>query len=196
MTVETARDLFEYRLQEIYYVETELDETLDTLADDIMVDALDDVQKTECRHELREAIETQRSRTTDHVERLEAVFEALDSEPEPRRMAMFDRWIDEKERFNNVVLNDELRPPFYLGVTMTLERMEITVYEGLIQFAELLDLPEGITDSLETNLTEDREMLQRLDSIAESEAFEELLSASADRSREFSARHGGEFDFA
>lgn len=180
MNVETLHDLFTYRLQSAYYVETELVDVLDELAAAVSVDALDEVTDPSLRDELRDIFETHREETTDHVKRLETAFEVVDRQPETRTVPTLDGVVDESQRFNNLVLNDALRLPYYLDVAATVEELEIRLYDRLVRLAEALELPEEATDELEATLSEEREVLERLESLDDSDemaaAFDELAA--------------------
>ena len=86
MAVETLDDLFEYQLQSIYYVETEL------------ADALDELQTSATNGQLVEAFAAHRDETKRHVERLEEVFAALGVPAETRNVPSVDGLREESGR--------------------------------------------------------------------------------------------------
>ncbi|WP_224270487.1 ferritin-like domain-containing protein [Haloprofundus salinisoli] len=182
MNIETLHDLFTYRLQSAYAVETELVDVLDELATAADVDALDDVADSSVRADLLDAFETHREETETHVERVETVFEVIERRPETRDVPMLDGLVDETQRFNNIVLNDALRVPYYLNAAATAEELEIRLYDQLLELAAALDLPEEATDALEANRSDDQEALDRLEALAAADeltaAFEELAAQS------------------
>ncbi len=192
-------DAFALELQRLYGLERELRTELDTLRGDVAIDSLDMVLLEECRIELGNRLEAHREETDTHVERLESVFEALDREPTAGPTPELDGWVRDKERFNNVILNDELRPIYYLTATLKLEEIERTAYESALAAGSGLDssaLPadrDALLKPLETTLEEEVAMLEDLESIADSESVSQLLDAStpdwANRTAFYRARH-------
>lgn len=177
----TIPDAFTIELQRVYYLERELVSALDALTSDISIDALDDLQETDCRKRLQDRIEIHRDATESHLERLEWVFNAIDEDPNARHAPELDGWIADKEQFNNVILNDKLRPLYYLDATMKLEEIERSAYEPVLALAKQLENEDEIEDivgSIEQNFEEEREMLDALESLADSESVEMLLETS------------------
>lgn len=166
MNVEDLGDLFEYELQGIYYVETELVDGLRLLAEQMEVDTLDETSDADFRDAVRETLMDHRRQTETHAERLEAGFDHFGREPRPRAVPALDGLFTEKERFNNVVLNDAARPLFYLDVAMKVEQLELRCYESLLRFADSLDLPSEVVEGLEANRDEDERTFRRLQELA------------------------------
>ena len=163
MNVETTRDLFEYELRGAYYLETELVEALDRLADEAEIDALDYLPEKEKKRAVGDLFADHSEESERHVQRLEAVFRALDLDPEAREDAVTDGVIRDKELFNNVILNDELRCVYYLRTAKNAELAEISTYEGLLRLAEQLDLDDEVIEDLEANLADERRQLDELE---------------------------------
>ncbi len=177
----TTLDAFTIELQRLYYLERELVSDLDTLTSDVSIDTLDDFQVTGCRKQLQDRVERHRDETESHIEHLEEVFDAIDEEPNARHAPELDGWIADKEQFNNVILNDKLRPLYYLDAAKKLEEIERSAYEPVRALATRLeneDEIEGVVDSIEHNIEEEREMLDDLESLADSEAVGTLLETS------------------
>ncbi|XVH31240.1 ferritin-like domain-containing protein [Haloferacaceae archaeon DSL9] len=181
MNVETLDDLYAHRLAGLYSVETTLPETLDKLEEDATTASLDGEADDGLREALVEAVRSHRDETERHAERIETAFEAIQQDRTTRDVPAFDGLVDEKERFNNVVLNDELRPLYYLGFLMQLEQHEILAYESALTLAGALDVNAGATDPLEETLEEERAMFERLEALAESEETTRLLDAAETR---------------
>lgn len=167
MDVDTTRDLFEYELRGAYYLETELVEALDQLADEAEIDALDSLPEKEKKRALSDLFADHGEESQRHVQRLEAVFRALDLEPEAREDPVTDGVIRDKELFNNVILNDELRGVYYLRTAKNAELAEISTYEGLLRLAEQLDLDGEVIEDLEANLADERRQLDELETHTE-----------------------------
>lgn len=175
--VETARDLFVFELEGMYYVETELVEQLGELHEEAATDALDGAAEEGIREQFRELLAEHRSETEEHVERLERVFDAIGQQPGARESTTLGGLVQEKERFTNVLLNDELRNLYYLGAAVKTERIEISGYEALLQLAGALDLPDEVTELLEANLQDERQALENLQELRESDDASTMLEA-------------------
>lgn len=180
-TTATPHDALATELERLYYIEQELCDELETLADDVAIDTLDDSGVTACREQLRDLIEGHCDETHRHCDRIEDAFEALGEEPATRRVPEFDGLIADKEKFNNVVLNDELRPLYYVETALQLEALECTVYETAMALASALEgeAGDGVVDALRPNYDDERAMRTDLESIADGDAVETLLAASS-----------------
>lgn len=178
MNVETIEDLFRRELLRAYSIETRLVEELAALQDDVDREALDSQRNTAPRENLQELLTEHLSQTEEHVVRLENAFEELDQQAEVRSTPALDGIVEEKERFNNVVLNDEVRPVYYLGTAEEIESVEITVYERLVRLAEHLDVPDSVIEALEANLGDEVETRDDLQVLAGSDDVASLIDES------------------
>ena len=174
MNIETLRDLFVYELSGLYCTERTLAERLDQFADETAVNSLDEASDGELRDALSEAFAEHRDETETHVERLERVFESVDHRPEERAVPALDGLAGETERLSNVVLNDAVRPLFYLDAGSKVERLEIRTYESMIETAEALGIPDDAVEALEANLRDERDALAELEYLSESSTVESL----------------------
>ncbi|UPM45078.1 YciE/YciF ferroxidase family protein [Halocatena salina] len=178
---DTTHDAFTTGLQRLYYLEQELVAALDVLATDVSIDTLDDLGETNCRKELQHRVEAHRDETRSHIDRLEAVFDTIDEQPSVRHAPSLDGWIADKEQFNNVILNDKLRPLYFLDASKKLEEIERSAYEPVLMLAERLENEnkvEGIVEKIAQNAEEEQEMLDDLESLAGKESIETLLETS------------------
>jgi len=164
MDIETLADLYTHRLETIYSVELEQREILSQLEDDVATDALDTSGDDTLRTELRSLIEAHREQTETQIDRLETVFERLGRRPNTREAPAIRGLLDEKERFNNVILNDALRPAYYIEFMKLVERTEIIAYDSLLRIAEQLEVGDEATDLLEASLDEEEDTFDELDS--------------------------------
>ena len=164
MAIETLDDLFEYQLQGIYYVETEL------------VDALDEMQTSATNGQLVEAFADHRDETKRHVERLEEVFAALGVPAETRSVPSVDGLREEKRTFDAEARDTDLQNVFYAQAGRKAEQLEITAYEGLLDLADRLDASAEVVDLLEQNWREEQAALEKLEGISGSSEFESLIS--------------------
>ncbi len=180
MNVENPRDLFEVELRKAYSIETRLVDELAVLADDVAADSLDDTRIRAVHDAFGDLLGTHREETEEHVDRLEDAFAALDRQPEGRSIPALEGLIEEKELFNNVVLNDGVRPLYYLGAARQIEHLELVTYDRLLGLAAHLDVPEAVTDALAANRQEEEAALRDLESLADGDDIESLLDAMAD----------------
>lgn len=164
MNVETLQDLFEYQLENMYYVENEL------------LDALDEIASETSEQELQGGFEEHKEETQEHVERLEAVFQVLGREPDQRESPVMEGLIEANEEFLDAAESEEVKDLHFLGAGMKTERIEITGYEGLIQLAEQLDMGDEVTGPLQQNLEEEKETLEELESMSDEETIEQIAS--------------------
>lgn len=180
MNIEDAGDLFFYELKAAYYVETRVREELAEMADQANVETLDEQSDASFREDVSGVFSSHRDQTETHVERLEEVFDSLDRQPETHEVPAVDELFAEKERFNNVVLNDAARPIYYLDVGAKVEQFEVQSYDSLLRLASALELDDGVVENLRANREEDDEVRRRVTELAESEGAEEVLAYLAD----------------
>lgn len=162
MNVETPSDLFEFQLEDMYYVENEL------------VDVLDEAASESGDEEIRDGFEQHREETREHVERLERAFEALDRRPGERESPVLDGLVDAHEEFSDAAGSQDVTDLYLLGAGVKTERFEINAYEGLLELAEHLDLGEEVTRPLEQNLEDERETLVTLEEKTQGQKVEEI----------------------
>ncbi|WP_227353636.1 YciE/YciF ferroxidase family protein [Haladaptatus salinisoli] len=182
MNIETLYDLFVHELRGMYYVETRLVDELPALADNAMVDSLDDTTPTEFIESVSDAFAEHATETESQVDRLDDVFETLPFQPDTREreVAALDGLLREVEQFDHIILNDALRNPFYLDAAAKVEQLEIKGYENLLQLADALDLAGDATDPLEENLDEERDALSTLEDLSTGEQMESILGDLGD----------------
>lgn len=167
MPIETLRDLFEYELEGMYYVENELVDRLSVMADEVTSD------------EIRKGFADHERETEEHVQRLERVFDEMGIEPAMREDAALDGLLEQKHRFDDEVRDDELRNLYYVGAGIKTEKMEVTAYDSLVRTARQLDLSDDVTDLLEQNRDEDEKAAGELETMAGGSTIKDLLSRLA-----------------
>lgn len=177
MNIESPRHLFVTELRRAYATEEQLADELSTLVEDTQVDALDGTGQRELSDALEEVLSDHLEATKRHRERLEGSFDALGETVETRSTPALDGVVEEKERFNNVVLADELRPLFYLGTAREIAYVELTGYDRLLGLVDHLDVPGEVVEALEQNRDEERKTLERLETLAGGEEADALLDA-------------------
>lgn len=154
MTLNTLEDLFDHQLRAAYTVENRLVDTLSEMASQV-----DD-------EELADGFGQHEGETMRHVERVEEVFEARGLTPEETEVPLFDGLMEEKRMFDEQLGEEGLRDVFYAQAGMKTERIELTMYEGLLLLADQLDLGDEVTDPLEENRDEEEKTLKKLKGMA------------------------------
>lgn len=168
MTVEDLHDKFVYELQEMYYIENQLVDVLDRLANDV------------ANEDLRMGFERHRDQTRTQAERLEEVFDIVGETPEERPSLVFDALLEEREQFFEQATGDEdMRDLYDLGAGVKTEHLEIAGYEGLIQMARKLDLQDDVGDLLNENLDEEQQTKKQLKSMGEDSTVRKLFARLA-----------------
>lgn len=162
-SIETLHDLFVDELRGAYYVETQLDDELDQMA---MRASNDKISQGFADH---------RDETRRQIERLESAFAALDLPPEQRQSPVLDALVEERERFEGLIEDDDLLDIVYLGAGMKTERIEMTMYEGLLMNARKLDLPDDVTDPLDENHDEEKRTFEELRALSGGSELKSLL---------------------
>ena len=131
-----------------------------------LVDALDEMSWLATTDNLSAGFAIHRTETETQVERIEEAFEALGEEPTRRDDPVADGLLEERERFDARVGNDDLRNGHYLNAAMKTERIEMTSYEGLLMTAEKAGLGEEVTDPLADNLEQEERTFRKLQGLS------------------------------
>ncbi|WP_440766670.1 YciE/YciF ferroxidase family protein [Natronorubrum sp. DTA7] len=209
----TPRDALTAQLERLYYIEQTLQSALRTLSTDVSIDSLDDLRALECREQLQYVVDDHREESERHLERIERAFDALGVAPDTRRVPELDGLLADKEAFNNVVLNDAIRPLYYIQTVLQLETIECTAYETTVALATELEAGDAsetsrtddeatddeapgaaaaVVDALQDSYDDERRVRTEIESLLDGEAVETLLEAhpvdeasreSLDRSR-------------
>jgi precorrin-6B methylase 2 len=90
MAVNSAQELFEHELEDIYYAEHEL------------LDVLDELAEQTDHEEIARAFEEHREETEGHIERVERVFEMIGEPPEEEECEGIQGLIEEHETFVDI----------------------------------------------------------------------------------------------
>jgi ferritin-like metal-binding protein YciE len=162
MTVDSTEDLFLDGLQELYYTEQRLADTLEMHAAEVQ-DA-----------DLSQALSEHQDETQQHVERLEQVFEQLDEDATARTDPVLSAMIDEHEAF--AAANDgDVLDRYDVAHAQKVEHYEIAAYGSLTSLASELGYDEA-SDTLAETLHEEEDALEALSTVGEQ--FDETQVAS------------------
>jgi ferritin-like metal-binding protein YciE len=148
---ETAKELFEHELRDIYDAELKL-----VRATERMAKKVDDPG-------LKRSFQEHSQVTKGQVRRLEKVFDLVGRKPRRERCKGIDGLIEE---FTTFVKEEDATPEvidvFASVAAGKVEHYEIAAYQGLIQLAIQLGIEEGVT-LLEETLAEEIETSQKLE---------------------------------
>ena len=152
--MQTMDDLFYALLQDVYFAEKELLRVLPELA-----------QKS-TNETLRMAFRDHEDETSDHVERLERVFEVIGKEPQGRTSGAMTAIIAEGRHIIDEVGDEAVRDAGLVAAARAAEHYEIARYATLLAWAEHLGEDE-IVELLSETLEEEKHADELLSSIAE-----------------------------
>lgn len=150
--MDTARELFEHELRDIYDAEEKLVRATETMANKA-ADA-----------KLSAAFKEHHEVTKGQVKRLESVFKAIGREPRREKCDGINGLIEE---FSGFVKDESPSPEvldfFAIGAATKVEHYEINAYKSLIALAGPLGIDAG---PLEENLAEEVETARKLESMS------------------------------
>ncbi|MDS0282324.1 ferritin-like domain-containing protein [Haloarcula onubensis] len=162
MTTDSIEQLLIEGVQELYYTEQQLVDSLGTLSEETSIQAAS------------HAFADHREATEQQVQRLEQVFEALGEEPEAREDIVVTAMLDEHRQFSGE--NDgEVLDRYNMAVGQKTEHYEIAAYGNLASLAEKTGNDEA-ADLLVETLREEQDALDQLTEA--SEQFDEQQIAS------------------
>lgn len=149
----TGEKLLIEGVQKLYYIEKQLTDAQETLANQTEHD------------DAKQAFTEHREETQQHVERLEQVFEQLDEQPEEMTDRVVDAMIEEHEEFSSENSGDTL-DRYNMDVAQKVEHYEIASYGNVTSLAGKLGHDEA-ADLLEETLREEEETLEKLSELTE-----------------------------
>jgi ferritin-like metal-binding protein YciE len=148
---ETAKELFEHELRDIYDAENKL-----VRATENMAKKVDDLELTRSFKEHSQV-------TKGQVRRLEKVFDLVGRKPRRERCKGIDGLIEEFTSFvKEEDPSQEVIDVFATSAASKVEHYEIAAYQGLIQLATQLGIEEAVT-LFEETLAEETETAQKLE---------------------------------
>ncbi len=150
MTIDSERDLFERKLRELYRLERELEDAQARLADEAIDEGLE------------EFFMAHRRDTEDQVGRLEDLFGAINAEPEDRPETVLQELLAEHEAYHSDTTHRGSQDVLDAEIARTIERLEITLLETLLELGDRLDLPPEAMDQLRESKQEAEDALDSL----------------------------------
>lgn len=153
MPKESLRELYVNELKDLYNAETQL------------VKALPKMAKGSSNAELRHGFEEHLRQTSEHVSRLEQIFEMLGEKPTGKKCVGMEGIVKEgaetlSEDYEGAVMDAAI-----IGAAQRVEHYEIAGYGTVIAFAELLGEDEHVS-LLEQTLEEEKATDEKLTQLA------------------------------
>ena len=151
---ESVRQLYIDELRDLYNAETQL------------VKALPKMAKASSNSELRQGFEEHLRQTSEHVSRLEQIFEMLDEKPTGKKCLGMDGLVKEaaetmKEDYEGAVMDAAI-----IGAAQRVEHYEIAGYGTVRTLGELLGEDEHVS-LLEQTLEEEKQTDEKLSQLAQ-----------------------------
>lgn len=154
MPNESVRQLYIDELRDLYNAETQL------------VKALPKMAKASSNDELREAFEEHLRQTSEHVSRLEQIFEMLDEKPTGKKCLGMEGLVKEAAETMKEDYEDSVMDAGIIGAAQRVEHYEIAGYGTVRTLAELMGEDEHVS-LLEQTLEEEKQTDQKLTELAE-----------------------------
>lgn len=154
MPKESLRELYVNELKDLYNAETQL------------VKALPKMAKASSNAELRQGFEEHLRQTSEHVSRLEQIFELLGEKPTGKKCLGMEGLVKEGAETMSEDYEDALMDAAIIGAAQRVEHYEIAGYGTVRAFAELLGENEHVS-LLEQTLEEEKQTDEKLTQLAE-----------------------------
>jgi len=151
----SIRQLYVDELKDLYNAETQLTKALPKMA------------KASSNPELRKAFEEHLRQTSEHVSRLEQIFEMLDESPSGKKCLGMEGLVKEGSETMQGKYKDPVMDAAIIGAAQRVEHYEIAGYGTVKAFAELLGENEHMS-LIEQTLEEEKQTDETLTQLAES----------------------------
>ena len=167
MPMETLQDLLVDNLKDLYSAEKQL------------LVALPKMARKATTPTLKEAIETHRTETEEHVARLEQALQMLGTAGRGKTCKAMEGLIEEGKEIMEEDGDDAVRDAGIIGAAQKVEHYEIAAYGTVVAYAKRLG-NEEMAELLETTLDEERSADEKLNDIAEGEVNAMATKGAAD----------------
>ena len=151
----SLRELYVDELRDLYSAETQLTKALPKMA------------KASSNAELRQAFEEHLRQTSEHVSRLEQIFEMLEEKASGKKCLGMEGLVKEGAESMQEDYEDAVLDAAIIGAAQRVEHYEIAAYGTAREFARLLGEDEHIS-LLEETLEEEKQTDSKLTQLAES----------------------------
>jgi ferritin-like metal-binding protein YciE len=166
MPVKNVQDLLLNELRDLYDAEKQL------------VKALPKMAKAASSEQLRQAIQMHLEETKVQVERLEDVFERLDTRPRGSRCEAMQGLVEEAGEIMEEIKTPQVLDAALIAGAQKVEHYEIAAYGSARALAEACGHQE-VAQLLDDTLEEEKQADQKLNQIALSEVNPSALKATA-----------------
>jgi ferritin-like metal-binding protein YciE len=166
MAVKTTQDLLIDELRDIYHAEKQL------------VKALPKMAKAAKNGKLRQAFEHHLGETNTHVERLEQVFDKLDTRSRGKPCQAMEGLIEEAKEMMEEIKTPEVLDVALIAGAQKVEHYEIASYGTVHALAEACGQSE-VAKLLDQTLQEEKETDKKLNQIAISDVNKTALQTAA-----------------
>jgi len=154
MPKESLRELYVNEMKDLYSAEIQL------------VKALPKMAKASSNAELRRGFEEHLRQTSEHVSRLEQIFEALGEKPTGKKCVGMEGLVKEGAETISEDYEDALMNAAIIGAAQRVEHYEIAGYGTVRAIAEVLGENEHVS-LLEQTLEEEKQTDEKLTQLAE-----------------------------
>jgi ferritin-like metal-binding protein YciE len=154
MQKESLRQLYVNELKDLYNAETQL------------VKALPKMAKASSNAELRQGFEEHLRQTSEHVSRLEQIFDMLGEKATGKKCLGMEGLVKEGAETMSEDYQDALMDAAIIGAAQKVEHYEIAGYGTVRAFAEVLGENEHVS-LLEQTLEEEKQTDEKLSQLAE-----------------------------
>jgi ferritin-like metal-binding protein YciE len=154
MTQSSLRELYINELRDLYNAETQLTKALPKMA------------KASSNKELRQAFEEHLRQTSEHVSRLEQIFDNLEEKPTGKKCLGMEGLVKEGAETMREEYADAVMDTAIIGAAQRVEHYEIAGYGTVRDMAKLLGEDEHVSLLVQT-LEEEKETDQKLTELAE-----------------------------
>ena len=165
MATKTMQDLLIEELRDIYHAEKQLTRALPKLA------------KAASNEKLKQAFQQHLEETRGQLERLEQVFEKLDTRTRGKHCHAMEGLVEEAKEIMEQGLPPELLDAALVVAAQKVEHYEIASYGSLVAYAQAAGLKE-VADLLSQTLSEEKETDQKLNQLAISEINQRAVESS------------------
>ena len=154
MQKDSLRELYIDELRELYNAETQLTKALPKMA------------KASTNQQLRQAFEEHLRQTSEHVSRLEQIFEQLKEKATGKKCLGMEGLVKEGAETIKKDFRGEVKDAAIIGAAQRVEHYEIAGYGTVREFAQILGENEHVS-LLERTLEEEKQTDQKLTELAQ-----------------------------
>ncbi|MBK3733491.1 DUF892 family protein [Azospirillum brasilense] len=168
MAAKTMQDLLIEELRDIYHAEKQLTKALPKLA------------KAAHSEKLRAAFESHLEETRGQIERLEQVFDELDTRTRGKHCDAMEGLISEAREIMEMGLAPEVQDAALIAAAQKVEHYEIASYGTVHAYATACGLTK-VADLLEQTLNEEKETDKKLNVLAINDVNKKAIQASGQK---------------